>query len=853
VDRALLPGMRLMRRISITGKFGVVTLLLLLPLTIGVGSGYAESTVLLRSAQQEQAGLHLAAPLVQLVVQVAQAEDAAARGVPPAAPLTAVGAVDAAVRRAADASEPLRPLAASWSRVRGDVEAVGAASRPQEAAARARRALDGCSALLQQVTEISGLVADPELGTHYLVTSLTWTLPRIVGTAAAATADPWGGTEREQGLDRATGARTLQALADQLQDELATAAAHDPEPQLGPRVLEVAAVRAAVDLFADAAAGPAGDAVTPLANGRLSAASAALVTQLSSAADTRLTHRQEELASSRDRPVLLALGSLLVLGYLLVAVYRSTSQDVHAVLEDISTVTNGEQPREDLPSGSDEFARMSRAVTITRDRLTALLGSLRYQATHDELTALGNRTLFTDKIADALAETGPGIAVVVVDLDHFRDVNDSFGHDLGDRMLRSVGVRFHRAVGRRNVVARLGPDEFGVLLPGGGGEIAALEVVERLRVALQEPVDVDGRLLQVTASFGVAVAGFPDRPDRRGPAELIRDADVAVAAARDGRPRAGADGSAAARVAVFEPAMHERTRARTELSAELVGAVERGELQLLYQPIVDLATNVVHGVEALARWNHPTRGLVPPTVFVPLAEATGSIVPIGRWVLREAALQLARWRAEFPDGYPLTMEANLSTGQLADPGLVPMVVGLLEETGVDPYDLMLEITESALVSDLDAALRPLRQLSAIGVRLALDDFGTGYSSLTYLRRLPVQVLKIDRSFVVDADGPGPTSGVLLAGIAQLGAGLGMQIVAEGVETAQQAAQVRAAGCHLGQGFLWARPMPADDVTALLRRGGDLTPGPVARGAEAFRHLPRPSPDADHADNAGQVR
>jgi len=459
---------------------------------------------------------------------------------------------------------------------------------------------------------------------------------------------------------------------------------------------------------------------------------------------------------------------------------------------------------------------MSRAVTITRDRLTSLLGSLRYQATHDELTALGNRALFTDKIDEALDVHGPGVAVIVVDLDHFRDVNDSFGHDMGDRLLRAVGVRFHRACGRQNVVARLGGDEFGVLLPKGGGEPGALAVVDSLRAALAAPVDVDGRLLQVRASFGVAVAG----PDRRTAAELVRDADVALSAARDTAPASAADGAPGTRMAVFEPAMHERTRDRTELSADLVGAVERGELQLLYQPIVDLATDVVHGVEALARWNHPVRGLVPPTVFVPIAEATGTIVPIGRWVLHEAVTQLARWRAEFPDGYPLTMEANLSAGQLADPGLVPTVAGLVAETGLDPRDLTLEITESSLVEDLDAALRPLRQLSAIGVRLALDDFGTGYSSLTYLRRLPVSMLKIDRSFVEDSDVAEPAR-VLLGGITALGTGLGMQVVAEGVETERQACRVREAGCHLGQGFLWARPMPADEVTALLRRGGGL--------------------------------
>jgi diguanylate cyclase (GGDEF)-like protein len=822
VDRALQPGMRLMRKISITGKFVVVTLLLLLPLTIGVGSGYAESTGLLRAAKQEQGGLRLATPLVQLVVQVAQAQDAAARGIAPPQRLTAVAGVENAMRAVPADAVALRGLTGPWQQTVAAVADLTAQTEPAAAAASAGAALDRCLSLLQRVADTSGLTDDPELGTHYLLNGLVRTLPGLMQTAGAAgPAQQAAGTLQARRLEQTMATRHLRALADRLAADLATAAvnvgSHGDATRAGA---DPGAVRAAVAQYA--AAG--GDvSVTPLGSGSLAAASAGLAAQLSGIVDDLLTQREAALAGSRDRPVLLALGSLLVLGYLLVAAYRATSQDVHAVLEDISTVTNGEQPREDLPSGSDEFARMSRAVTITRDRLTALLGSLRYQATHDELTALGNRTLFTDKIADALAATGPGVAVVVVDLDHFRDVNDSFGHDMGDRVLRAVGVRFHRAVGRQNVVARLGSDEFGVLLPRGGGEEAAREVVGLLHSALQAPIDVDGRLLQVRATFGASVAGFPDRPDRRGPAELIRDADVALAAARDSAPQPCADGTAAARVSVFEPAMHERTRVRTELSAELVGAVDRGELQLLYQPIVDLATNAVHGVEALARWNHPTRGLVPPTVFVPLAEATGSIVPIGRWVLREAALQLARWRAEFPDGYPLAMEVNLSTGQLADPGLVPTVIALLEETGVDPHGLTLEITESALVEDLDAALRPLRQLSAIGVRLALDDFGTGYSSLTYLRRLPVQVLKIDRSFVVDADVPSATAGVLLAGIAQLGTGLGMQIVAEGVETARQAELVRAAGCHLGQGFLWARPMAADDVTDLLRRGADLTP------------------------------
>jgi len=811
--------MRLMRRMGVTAKFGLVTVLLLLPLTIGVGSGFTESTGRLRAVESERAGLRLVAPLVQLVVQLAQTEDAAARGLPPPDRLTAVGAVDAAVR---DVGARLR-LGTSWRDARTAVTALTEEDRPAPAAALAATALARCAAVLKTAADASGLVTDPELDSYYVVTTLVTTVPRLLAQAG----DVWPAVRAsrapgEARFEQRMGARTLAGLSSRLTEDLGTAVAattwDDLERRLDPYATAVGGAVAQYTEAVEAADSPPAP-VTPLGSGSLAAAAGALGTQLADSLGTLLTRREDALASSRDRPLVLSFGALLVLGYLLVAVWRATSHDVRALLEDISTVTNGQQPLQPDVEGSDEFARMSRAVTVTRDRLTSLLGSLRYQATHDELTALGNRTLFTDKIAEALAEHGRGVAVVVADLDRFRDVNDSFGHALGDRLLRAVGVRFHRACGRRNVVARLGGDEFGILLPTGGGEAAALDVVERLRAALAAPVDVDGRLLQVRASFGVAVAG----EDRRGAGELIRDADVALTAARDATAGTRHDGTAATRVAVFEPAMHERTRDRTELSAELVGAVDRDELQLVYQPIVDLATNAVHGVEALARWNHPTRGLVPPTVFVPLAEATGSIVPIGRWVLREAALQLARWRAQFPDGYPLTMEVNLSTGQLADPGLVPGVVALVEETGVDPRDLTLEITESALVEDLDAALRPLRQLAAVGVRLALDDFGTGYSSLTYLRRLPVTMLKIDRSFVVDGDSGGEASSVLLGGIARLGTGLGMQIVAEGIETGRQAQRVREAGCHLGQGFLWARPMTADQVTEILRRGEPLQP------------------------------
>jgi EAL domain-containing protein (putative c-di-GMP-specific phosphodiesterase class I) len=257
-----------------------------------------------------------------------------------------------------------------------------------------------------------------------------------------------------------------------------------------------------------------------------------------------------------------------------------------------------------------------------------------------------------------------------------------------------------------------------------------------------------------------------------------------------------------------------------------VQAVEARQLTVVYQPIVDLTSQTLHGVEALVRWYHPTRGLVSPSVFVPLAETTGFIVPIGRWVMRQAVEQLARWRREFPNE-PLTMDINLAADQLGEPELVDEVLSLIREHGVDPASIVLEITESALVRDLDTALRRLSQLAAVGVRLALDDFGTGYSSLSYLRRLPVTVLKIDKSFVAASDASLAPSGsseallrsskVLLKGIVNLGTGLGMEIIAEGIETPDQARQLRASGCHLGQGFLWSRPVSAPEVGAILRK------------------------------------
>jgi predicted signal transduction protein with EAL and GGDEF domain len=367
-------------------------------------------------------------------------------------------------------------------------------------------------------------------------------------------------------------------------------------------------------------------------------------------------------------------------------------------------------------------------------------------------------------------------------------------------------------------VARLGGDEFAVLLREVGGAGDAVVVAERVARALAAPFGVHGVELRVGASVGIALGADAAVADRDGDGEdLLRFADVAMYAAKHGGK---------GRHAVFEPAMHLRAQERRALEHDLREAVARGELVLHYQPIVRLDTGRVTGAEALVRWQHPGRGLVPPGEFIPLAESTGMIVEIGRWVLEEACREAARWRAAAGDGAP-TVAVNVSAAQIQHPGLLDEVRGALGAAGLPARALTVEITETAMLADTEAAVARLHELKAVGVMLAVDDFGTGYSSLSYLQRFPVDVLKIDKSFVdrVAADGRDP---VLTRAIAALGGALGLRVVAEGVERAAQPGALRALGCGYGQGYHYARPLPAAEFAALL-----------AGRAPSFRLTPPP--------------
>jgi diguanylate cyclase (GGDEF)-like protein/PAS domain S-box-containing protein len=427
---------------------------------------------------------------------------------------------------------------------------------------------------------------------------------------------------------------------------------------------------------------------------------------------------------------------------------------------------------------------------------------LAHQAFHDPVTHLANRALFSDRVEHALmrAQRGvPDIAVMFIDLDDFKTINDSLGHAAGDEVLREVGRRLKIAVRPTDTVARFGGDEFAVLLDGVQGSADAADAAARILRTLDLPIEIDGKNVFPRASVGICLVGEETQTPEA--AELLRNADVAMyMAKRDSK------GS----YRVFEPTMHERVVERLELRSDLQHALALDQLELYYQPVVKLDGGAILGVEALLRWNHPERGQIPPVQFIPVAEETGLIVPMGRWVLESACREGMRIHEQFPRPEPLTISVNLSVRQLQSETLLADVRQALEVSGLPPSSLVLEITESLMLVDTEYAMSQLHALKTLGIRLAMDDFGTGYSSLSYLSRFPVDILKMDRSFV-----GGDDKGALTSAIIALGASLSLEVVAEGIELPEQATSLQALGCELGQGYLFAKPMAADALRTFL--------------------------------------
>jgi diguanylate cyclase len=424
----------------------------------------------------------------------------------------------------------------------------------------------------------------------------------------------------------------------------------------------------------------------------------------------------------------------------------------------------------------------------------------------DSLTKFPNRTLFADRVAHALAlshRDGHSISVVFLDLDGFKTVNDSLGHQSGDQLLVTVAGRLAKCLRDSDTAARLGGDEFALLLEDTDERGAAI-VVKRIQGALQAPFELDSHEVGVSASIGISSSG----PDTQDVGELMRNADAAMYVAKS---------KGKGRYECFSPSMHRDAYNRLQVEAELKRAIKRDEFVLQYQPVIDLHSGEISAMEALVRWEHPNRGLVPPMDFIPVAEETGLIVDIGAYVLRNACQQVRKWQGEFPKDPSLKVAVNLSSNQLEVPSLAEEVAALLQQSGLSPNTLILEITESVLMHDTDYTTTKLKELKALGVLLAVDDFGTGYSSLSYLRGFPVDILKIDRSFISSLDDSTEKDLALPRAIVALGRALDLQTIAEGIETPEQLSQLRAMVCDQAQGYYFAKPLWVEEAERLLKK------------------------------------
>ena len=462
----------------------------------------------------------------------------------------------------------------------------------------------------------------------------------------------------------------------------------------------------------------------------------------------------------------------------------------------------------------------SRDVTDRR----ALERELNHQAFSDSLTGLANRALFLDRVTHALdradRQAGP-VAVLFLDIDDFKVVNDSLGHPAGDQLLVTVAERVKAATRPGDTVARLGGDEFGVLLESGQMPEAAHFVAGRIAEVLKAPIRIGTEDISARVSIGIALG----QPPVDGPDGLLRDADLAMyMAKRNGKGR----------FEMFRPAMHEEAILRLEVAADLRRAIEGGQLEVFYQPIVTAHTSKAVGAEALVRWHHPTRGLVAPIDFIPVAESTGLIVPLGKWVLTEACQQAQSWRTSGLVDDTFYISVNLSARQLQDPALLDDVAEAIGDSGLPAHALLLEVTESTLMEDLAKAALRLQELKDLGLRLAIDDFGTGYSSLSHLRNLPVDVVKIDKSFV-DRITQDPEGAAIVRSVIDLSAALGLTSIAEGVERDDQLAVLEQLGCDSAQGYLFAKPVPSDEFPDALLHTRAETRQPQPRHSKLTRH------------------
>lgn len=467
-----------------------------------------------------------------------------------------------------------------------------------------------------------------------------------------------------------------------------------------------------------------------------------------------------------------------------------------------------------------ELEKSSNALRESREKF-------KHAAYHDELTGLPNRTQFLEALNATLQESlkQPHLryAVLFLDLNRFKTVNDSLGHSMGDHLLLGVAERLRGIVRDKDIVGRFSGDEFAVLLSGIRLPSDATKFAENLAQWIAEPFQIEGRQIFTSVSIGIAFG----HPRYESPEEILRDADIAMYYAKERQKSQ----------VIFDQIMHARAVSLLELETDLRLALERKEFELYYQPLVGLDDVTLTGFEALVRWNHPGRGLITPGEFISIAESTGLIIPMTLQILRSACTQMVKWQSRIVGGKPLSVSVNLSGKHFAHPGLVEHITSILDETGFEPSNLKLEITESAVMENAETAIAMLKRIKATGIKLSIDDFGTGYSSLSYLHRFPIDTLKIDHSFVGSME-EGSENGEIVRTVIALSKALNLSVVAEGIESIHQFHQLRILGCEYGQGYLFSRPLPASEIEKLLDdkyRWQNILPqsdfGSVARNRE----------------------
>ncbi len=475
---------------------------------------------------------------------------------------------------------------------------------------------------------------------------------------------------------------------------------------------------------------------------------------------------------------------------------RTKSGEIREVLTTMELIEIDDEPC---------YMRMSYDITDRKHRDKQLLEDARHNAFQDGLTGLPNRAILLDRLDRTMARAQHrdpyNFAVLCLDIDQFKDVNDRFGQAVGDRLLTEIATRLSICVSPRDTVARLGGDEFGVLLDDPDDVAEILHCAEKIQAQLQTPFHIDGHEMVTSASIGIALSSAGDRKAE----DLLSDADKAMY-------RAKAHGRA--RHEVFDRGVHARAVARLQMRSDLEQAIEDRGFQVFYQPIIDLETGLITGFEALGRWLHPSRGLVSPTEFIPLAEETGLIIDIGRWLMLDACTQIVHWQEIFRTEPPLSISLNLTSREFSQPDLIPAIQEILENSGLPPAQMSLEIAEGVILEDPELRAKTLEALQTLGVQVSIDDFGTGQASFNFMYSFPIDALKIDSSFI-HRIGPAGENAEIVRTIILLARDFGMQVISEGVETAAQLAVLRELRCRYGQGFFFARPMGAAGTEALL--------------------------------------